>query len=104
MLPYIEARQVKAEGVDAAQEPADVKEAGIGALVGEEARGDELHIVTELADALVAVGAALISEAQPLADLREKHAIGHAIVASGSEAARTGRQRHVILYPLRELR
>ena len=103
LLAHIERCQVKAEGVDAPQQALDVEQPGVGALVGLEARGDERHIVAELARQLVTVGAAVEGPAQPFADLREEHPVGHAVVARGRDGAGARQQRHVVLEPLDEL-
>ncbi len=88
VLAHIERGQVKAEGIDAPQQPLDVEQARVGAAVGLQAVGDERDVVAELAGVLVAAGAPLVGAAQPLADLREEHAVGHAVVARGRDGLR----------------
>ena len=103
-LAHVERRQVEAEGVDPAQQPLDVEEPGVHALVGPEARGHQRHIVAELPRVLVAVGAPLVGAAQALADLRKEHAVGHAVVPRRSDGARPRQQPHVLLDAGGELR
>ena len=104
MLPDIQSREMKAESVDPAQQPLHVEQAGVGALVGLEAGGDELDVGAQLPCALVAVGTAVIRVPQPLADLRQEHAVGHPVVARRRDRARTRQQCHVFLDALRQRR
>jgi hypothetical protein len=103
VLSDIEARQVKSESVDAPQQPLDIKEARVRSLVRFQAHRDERDVVAELARVLVGAGAPLVGTAQPLADLREEHPIGHAVMAHRGDGTRARQQPHVLLDPLAQL-
>ncbi len=103
MLAQIERGQVKPESLHAPDETLHIAPAGVKALVRLEAGRDQLEIAQELLRTFVAVGPAVVGEAQPLGNLAEEHAIRHAIVAHGRDAERAGNQRGVQLDALAEL-
>src|SRR5205823_4889297 len=102
-LFYVERREVKSEGVDPAQQTLDVEQAGVRALVGSEARGDQRHGVAELPRTLVTARPAFVGAAQALAELRQEHAVGHAVMPRRGDGARPGQQPRVLLDPLGQL-
>ena len=103
MLAHVERREVKSEGVDPAQQALDVEQAGVRALVGSEARGDQRHVVAELPRTLVTARPAFVGAAQALAELREEHAVRHAVMPRRGDGARPGQQPRVLLDPLGQL-
>ena len=104
VLAQIERGQVKAESFHAPDQPLHVAPAGVKSLVRLETGGDQLEVAQELLRAFIAVGPAVVGEAQALGDLAEEHAIRHAIVTHGRGAERAGNQRGVLLDALAELR
>ena len=69
LLAQIERREVKPEGLDAADQALHVAPAGVKALLRLQAGRDQLEVAQELLRTFVAVRPALVGEAQPFDDL-----------------------------------
>ena len=97
VLAQVERRQVKAESVDAIQEPAHQEVAGVRAAIGAQALGDQGDIAAELRRPLVAVGTTLEGIAEPLGDLPEECPVRHRVVPRGRQPRCPRQERAVFL-------
>ncbi len=91
---------MQAERAHAAQHAPHVEQAGVRAVVREQAALDELQVVDELPGALVLTRASVVGGAQPLGDLAEEHPVRHAIVRGRRGAARRRNDGPVLLDPV----
>ena len=96
---HIERCQVKPEGIDTVQQAPHLEISGVGAAVGEQALRYQRNVGAKLRRLLVAVGAPVVGDVQPLGDLPEQYAIRHAVVARWGDGLGTGQQRAVFLHP-----
>src|SRR5690606_22696874 len=71
------------------------------AFVGTQAFCDELHVAPKLLRRLISVWPPIVGKAQALADLSEKYAVWHPVVARGSRP-RARQQASVFVYSLRQ--
>ena len=97
MLPDIKGCDVKAEGVYAPQQPPHEKQSRVRALVGLQTVGDQLNVGAKLLRLLIAVRTAGVGMAQALADLCQKYAVRHPIMAHGNAGAGARQERHVVV-------
>ena len=96
MLAHVQGRQVEPEGERPALQSLDGEQARMPAMIGLEARHDELEVAHELVRRLVVVGPAFVGGPEPLGHLREEDAVRHAIVPRRGGLARL-RQQDVVL-------
>ena len=104
VLPHVQRCQMKPECIYPAYQTADVIKSRVRAFVGLQAGSDEAHIVSELLCLFVTAGTAFECTTQSFANLRQKHTIGHAIVARRGDCTRPGEQCHVLLDTFSQLR
>ncbi len=83
ILAHVQRHQVKAEGMDAPQQPLHGEQSGMLALVERQALGDQFDVGEQLRDLFVRIDIVVVSRLQALLDQAQEHPVRHVAVTCG---------------------
>ncbi len=90
VLPHVDRGQVKAERLDASQQPQHAEQTGVLAAVRAQARVDHAQVTLELGGGGVAAGIIAPRRLQTGRHQAEQHAVGHVVIPRGNRGQRLG--------------